>query len=375
MKIIIAIDKFKGSATSAQLSHTIEQTIKDHLPNAQVVTIPVADGGDGTTQALKIALGSKVDSMHAIVSAPLQSMQAIEAEYLIDRSSHTAYMDLATASGISLIPLHMRDAMNASTRGTGEMIMDAIDNGVQNIVLGLGGSATTDGGTGLLSALGIKFLDNNNNIIEPCGSNLIDIATLDLSTVKNSVRNTTFTLLTDVDNQLLGESGAAAVYAPQKGATESQVRLLEKGLANLANFMPVNVPSTPGSGAAGGTAAGMIAFLNANIKPGASTLLEILHFDDLLADANFVITGEGRIDSQTMMGKAPAVIAKSAASQNIPTIALCGSLENNLDTISMGFSQVIAVTPHDIPLQQAMDTTLTLKNVRIAISKLIKSWE
>ncbi len=369
MKIVIAIDKFKGSATSQQLAQVIGDEIIRMLPDAQVVAVPIADGGDGTMQCVKSIIGDRAVTCHVSVAAPLRHLPRVDAQYVID--GDTAYMDLATASGLALVPDGCRNVMGASTFGTGEMIFHAINNGARHIVLGLGGSATCDGGTGILAALGFRFLDKTGNEMAPCGENLAKIERIDNINVESRVLNTRFTLLTDVDNPLFGMKGAAYVFAPQKGATPQQAESLDNGLRHFATLLPSHVAQMPGAGAAGGVTAGMMGLLNATIKPGIEFVLEMVHFDNLIADADLVITGEGRIDSQTLHGKAPAGVLAAAKKQNVPVIAMCGSVAPGTDTTSMGFKQVIAVTPHGMALRQALKTDVTLQNVAHVTRKIL----
>lgn len=370
MNIVIAIDKFKGSATQEQLSCTIENTIRQCVDNAHIAVVPIADGGDGTLHAIRNILGNEVKSKKVKVKAPLTQLPGVDAEYLLDKSTETAFLDLATASGLALVPHDLRDVMRASTAGTGVVIAHAINNGARHIVMGLGGSATNDGGTGILWALGTRFLDKNGNNLEPCGKNLQRIHTVDTSRLSKAVKATCFTLLTDVDNPLYGANGAAYIYAPQKGASPKQVVALDKGLQQLASFMPVNVPEMSGAGAAGGVAAGMMAWLNTTLRSGIDTILEMAHFDEKLRDADLVITGEGRIDRQTVMGKAPAGVLKAAQRQHKPVIALCGSIDQEINVQELGFEQVIPITPPDMPLHEAMQTSITLQNLASAITSI-----
>lgn len=372
MKIVIAIDKFKGSATSQQLSQAIGDEISRLCPDAQVVAVPIADGGDGTMRCVKSILGNRATTCSVSVTAPLQQLPQVEAQYLID--GDTAYMDLATASGLALVPDDCRNAMKASTLGTGEMIAHAISNGARHIVLGLGGSATCDGGTGILAALGFRFLDKEGNLLSPCGESLAKISHINSDKVDSKVLNTQFTLLGDVDNPLYGDNGAAYIFAPQKGASPQQVVQLDEGLKHFATLLPPHIAHLPGAGAAGGVTAGMMALLNASIKPGIDTLLQLAHFDDIISDAHLIITGEGRIDNQTLHGKAPAGVLKAAKKKGIPVVALCGCIAPGTDTTKMGFNQVIAVTPPEMPLNQAMDTKTTILNVAIATRELLFSF-
>lgn len=369
MKVVIAIDKFKGSALSHQLSQVISKEIARLCPSAQVVAVPIADGGDGTMQCIKDVIGDKAETRNISVSAPLRQLPQVDAQYVT--LGDIAYMDLATASGLALVPDCCRDVMKASTFGTGEMIAHAINNGTRHIVLGLGGSATCDSGTGILAALGFKFLDKSGNELSPCGENLIKISSINSGNVDNDVLNTRFTLLSDVDNPLFGINGAAHVFAPQKGASPMQVKQLDEGLKHFATLLPPHIVQQQGAGAAGGVTAGMMAMLNATIKPGIEALLEMAHFDDIISDANLVITGEGRIDNQTLHGKAPAGVLKAAQRKGIPVVALCGCIAPGTDVSKMGFKQVIPVTPPEMPLDQAMNTDVTLRNVAAAIATIV----
>ena len=376
MKIVIAIDKFKGSATSAQLSLCIRQAILEALPKAHVISVPIADGGDGTMQALKQILGKRVMVRTVQVDSFLPDKISLFADYLIDPISHTAYMDLATTCGLALVSPLKRNVMMANTSGAGMMISDAIEQGASHIVLGLGGSATCDGGLGLLNCLGFKFLDNKGNALFPAGCNLHAISHIDTENVNPKLKDTKFTLLTDVDNPLLGSNGAAAVFAPQKGASPQNVEQLERGFINFIRLMPdgEKIASTRGAGAAGGVVAGMTAFLNAIIVHGIDWILEKTDFENTIADAQLIITGEGRIDQQTAMGKAPAGVLRAAQKHDIPVIALCGSIAQGTDVSRLGFSCVSPVTPSGMPIEQAMETHTTLKNVKRAITTIIDNW-
>lgn len=372
MKIVIAVDKFKGCATSQQLAQCIHDTIGSNLPNANIVTVPIADGGDGTMQAFKgIISKHSATSRRIMVPAPLPELPLVDAEYLLESDSMTAYLDLATASGLALVPPQQRDVMRASTYGTGLMISDAMSNGAKHVVMGLGGSASCDAAMGILAALGCTFLDHNNQPLTPCGGSLNNIKRIDTTQLNLSIAHTRFTLLTDVNNPLTGPNGAAAIFAPQKGASPQQVIELEHGLKNFVSFLPAGIDTMSGAGAAGGVAAGMAAFLGATIVPGIDFLLNMAQFNEIIADADLVITGEGRIDNQTMMGKAPAGVLRAAKQFNIPVIALCGSIAPGTNSASLGFSSIIEVSPHDMPLAQAMDTKTTLTNVSNAVGSLV----
>lgn len=374
MKIVVAIDKFKGCANGIDLAHCIERTIKSVMPQATVNCVPVADGGDGTAQALAMLIGDNNINRYSVkVKAPLSQLPLVEAQYFIETATATAYMDLASASGLALVPHHLRDVMSASTFGTGMMILDAIGHGARHVVLGLGGSATCDAATGLLQALGFDFLDAHGRSLNACGAALEKVVHVNSHNVGNDIKNTKFTILTDVNNPLLGHNGCAAVFAPQKGASPLQVQQLERGLSNFSRFMPASVATTSGAGAAGGVAAGMIAFLDASIRQGIDYVLELANFHNLIDGAQLVITGEGRIDDQTSMGKAPWGVLNAAKKQGVPVVAMCGSLAPDTNLDAMGFDQVIAITPPSTPLHVAMNPATTFNNLSKAITTLLQS--
>ena len=371
MNVVIAIDKFKGCATSWQLAEAIKDSIIEKHHDATVTIIPIADGGDGTLNALEFIGGNRVKRVTVRVKGPLPHLPIVDAQYLLDKEKHEAYVELATASGLALVPHAERDVMHASTASTGVVLAHAINRGARHIILGLGGSATTDCGMGLLWSLGVRFLDSDGNSLAPCGKNMMRVKSIDTSGLSQAVKDTRFTLLSDVSNPLYGDNGAACVFAPQKGATARQVKLLDNGLRNMASLMPDGVAHMRGAGAAGGVAAGMLAFLNAKIVPGAQALLDMAGFDSLLDNAQLVITGEGRFDSQTLMGKAPWVVMKASQSHGVPVVALCGSVEAGLDTSQLGFEHIIAVTPPSLPLEEAMDTATALELVKEAVRRIL----
>ena len=347
MNVVIAIDKFKGCATSWQLAEAIKDSIIEKHHDATVTIIPIADGGDGTLNALEFIGGNRVKRVTVRVKGPLPHLPSVDAQYLLDKEKHEAYVELATASGLALVPHAERDVMHASTASTGVVLAHAINRGARHIILGLGGSATTDCGMGLLWSLGVRFLDSDGNSLAPCGKNMMRVKSIDTSGL------------------------SPCVFAPQKGATARQVKLLDNGLRNMASLMPDGVAHMRGAGAAGGVAAGMLAFLNAEIVPGAQALLDMAGFDSLLDNAQLVITGEGRFDSQTLMGKAPWVVMIASQSHGVPVVALCGSVEAGLDTSQLGFEHIIAVTPPSLPLEEAMDTATALELVKETVRRIL----
>lgn len=367
MKVIVACDKFKGSATSAQIDGAVRQGVLDACPAAQVVTVAVADGGDGTVEAVLAAQGGHARRVECRVEAPVPGMDTFVAGYAV--VGDCAVVELAAAGGLALVPPRLRDAMQASSVGAGQQIAHAIAGGCRRVMVGLGGSASTDGGTGLLSSLGFRFLDSDGRELRPCGANLHRIAAVDDSRVPSAVRRTRFTLWTDVTNPLCGPDGSAAVFAPQKGADAAQVAALDSGLRHLAALMPRPVACKPGAGAAGGVGAGLMAWLGAEVRPGADAVLNMAGFDALLIGAALVITGEGRIDSQTASGKVPAAVLRRAHACGVPVAAICGSLAAG--TANMDFDAVLPIVPRPMSLTEAMRPDETLCNARRTAAQIM----
>lgn len=369
MKIVLAIDKFKGSATSVQIANAAKQAIEEFDNSIETEAIPVADGGDGTVDAMLSAL-PVAEIVETAVSAPVASLPPVVARYAIV-GGDTAVMEVAAASGLALVPCHLRNVMRATSAGCGQMIADAYGRGVRHIVLGLGGSATCDGAMGLLDAIGLVFTGADGVRLTPCGENLALIRSIkQTALVRKIAAEVQFTLLSDVTCPLLGTNGAARVFAPQKGASAAEVERLEAGMANFAKFMPRRATVMPGAGAAGGIGAGMAAFLGAEIKPGVEEILKLAHFDSKLRGASLLITGEGRIDAQTAMGKAPEVIAQYGRACGIPVVAICGQLATDAEKLPC-FDQIIPITPPGMSLATAMKPDVTLQNIRTAIRTLL----
>lgn len=365
MKIILAFDKFKGVASSAAVGLAAQSAIHAAYPDARVSFIQCADGGDGTVRALSPRGATEVELS---VCGPLPDMRTRAAFSFTGRS---AVVEMAAASGLALLPEGRRDVMRATSLGTGELILHAIGRlHVEHITLGIGGSASNDCGTGILSALGFRFLDSEGHELPPCGESLIKVAKVDDSRVPPMHKSATYSLVTDVRNPLCGANGAAHVYAPQKGATPEQVIQLEEGARHFATFMPDGVPDAPGAGAGGGTAAGLMAFLGARVLPGAEAVLRACDFDNLIADADLVITGEGRIDASTSFGKVPYAVAKACSKQGVPVVALCGVL---CGAAPEAFTAVRCINPAPINIQEALQPDVCLKRVAYSAVKIIKT--
>jgi glycerate kinase len=316
--VVIAPDKFKGTLTAAQVAEHVAAGLARVRPGARTVIVPVADGGEGTVDAVVAAGYRRVEiGVRGPTGAPVTAGLAFDGT--------TAVIEAAQACGLMLLPPGEFAPVTSTSQGVGELILAAARIGAKRIVLGLGGVATTDGGAGMMRALGAKLFDAAHRELPPGGGALRDLSALDVSAVRD-LTAIEFIVATDVDNPLLGPAGAAAVYAPQKGASPADIAVLEEGLSRWAEAAdPQSVFRTaPGAGAAGGLGFAAMAFLNARVSPGIALLLELLSFEERLKGASLVITGEGRLDAQTLRGKAPAGVAWAAAPHHIPVVAVAG---------------------------------------------------
>jgi glycerate kinase len=355
MKVVLAPNAFKGSLTARAAAKAMAQGVSAAQPDAETVEVPVADGGDGVVDILIGAL--RGEARTATVMGPRGD--PVDATFCYVPSLDLAAIEMASASGLALLPEEQRDPMMTTTYGTGELITAALNLGVDRIVIGIGGSATNDGGIGMASALGVSFLDDADDPVEPVGEALQDIQRIDISGLDNRVRHVRIEAVCDVENPLLGTDGAARVYGPQKGATSEQVEELEAGLGNLAKVIArdlgIDVRTMPGAGAAGGLGAGLLAFVDAELRKGVDLILELVGLDDKLASADLVLTAEGHIDFQTAFGKAPAGVAMRAKARHIPCIAIAGSLGAGLDDLhAIGINAMFSLCPGPVSLDQAM---------------------
>ena len=365
-KVVVASDSFKGCLSSWQVADAVEKGIHDAMPGCDVVKLAVADGGEGSMDALMTTLGGK--PVRLMVCDPLG--RPVEAEYAwIDGS--TAVIEMARASGLTLLAPEERNPLLASTYGTGQLIADALDRGCRRFMICIGGSATNDAGTGMLEALGYRFMDSGGNILKGCGEALGRISSIDFSNVHPALTESEFIVACDVDSPFCGPDGAAYVYGPQKGASPEMVDQLDRGMRHFARiifqFTGVDVTDMPGAGAAGGLGGALKAFLKAEISRGADMVIDAVHFDDAIKDADLVITGEGRIDSQTLAGKLPYVVAKRAAAQNIPVVALCGCSE--VDSLPV-FLSIHPISPVDMPISSAMEPDIASINIMDTVRRI-----
>ncbi len=355
MKIIAAPNAFKGSLTAAGAASAMAAGIRKALPDAEVIRVPVADGGDGLVEVTREVLGG--ERRRLLVTGPLFDL--VEAEFCLVRDRDLAAIEMALASGLALVPEDRRDPTRTTTLGTGELIRAALDLDAERIIVGIGGSATNDGGMGMATALGIRFLDRDGEPVRPVGGSLNQVRHIDMAGRDPRVGRVRIQALCDVTNPLTGPDGAARVYGPQKGATPRQVEELDRGLANLAEViradLGIDVTGLEGGGAAGGLGAGLYAFLGAELVPGIDLLLDLVGLDRKLRDADLVLTGEGQIDFQTAFGKAPAGVAARARARGVPCLALAGSVGRDLGELhGLGIDAVFSICPGPLSLEEAM---------------------
>jgi glycerate kinase len=364
MTITLAFDSFKGSLRSDGVADAFEEGLRTVLPDCEVRKAYVADGGEGTMEAIVRSLNGKI--IETTVSDPIG--RRVIARYGIIDNGQTAVIEMAEASGLTLLKPEERNPMQTTTFGTGELIADAIGRGCRKFLIGIGGSATNDGGTGMLSALGFRFLDNERNPLRGCGSTLAEIVSIDESQAMSELKDCEFVVACDVTAPLYGPNGAAHVFAPQKGADEEMVEKLDKGLMNFAEtirkFNGKDVTDIPGGGAAGGMGAGMCALLNARLERGIDMVLNAIRFDDIITGSSLVVTGEGKIDRQTIMGKAPSGILRRASAQGIPVIAIGGKIDWCDELKESGFAEILSINTNGMPTKKAMQRSIAYENVK-----------
>jgi len=326
VKIVVCPDSFKECASAAKVAAAIAQGCRVARPDAEVLELPLADGGEGTVSALVAATGGQF--LTCRVTGPLG--EPVEARYGLLGDGHTAVIEMAAASGLERVPPGRRDPRVTTTHGTGELVRDALEHGAQSLLLGIGGSATNDGGSGLAAALGVRFLNRDGHELPPGGLALADLASIDLTGLDPRLAGVDVRVACDVDNPLLGPRGASHVYGPQKGATPEIVEQLDAALANYADVVEAafgkSIRDLPGAGAAGGLGFGLVAFCGASLSSGIDLVLDAVQFESHLEGADLVITGEGRLDEQTLQGKTISGVLRRAQSAGVPVVALAGAV-------------------------------------------------
>ena len=355
MKIVVAPNAFKGSLTASQAAAAIARGVREVMPDAEIVEVPVADGGDGTVEALVAAKHGEYRSVQ--VQGPLGD--PVTARYGLIDSGRTGVVEMAAASGLTLIPTERRDPRQASTYGFGQLLEAVRRDGVSEIVAGIGGSATNDAGAGMAQALGYRLLDASGLDLERGGAALARLTRIDSSGFDRRWLSVKVNVACDVTNPLTGPRGASAVYGPQKGADPQAVRELDAALARFATVVERDlgkqVAEIPGAGAAGGLGAGLVAFLEAHLMPGAPLVVEAAGFDEKLTGADLVITGEGQVDEQTAYGKAPGEVAKRAKAAGVPVYLLAGSKGQGWEALKeLGVNSVVTLREEGEDLQQAI---------------------
>ncbi len=356
MKIVVAADSFKGSLSSAELAEAVEKGVHNVYPQAEVIKIPVADGGEGTVEALVDGTSGVYRTIKA--NGPL--MSPVTALYGITGDGKTAVIEMASASGLPLVPTDKRNPMKTTTYGTGELIKDALENGCREFLIGIGGSATNDCGMGMMQALGMKFFDDKGNEVGIGGESLNKAESIDDSQLIAGIKEARFLIACDVDNPLYGENGAAHVYGRQKGADDQMVLELDKGLKHFNSVVErkygFDMNALSGAGAAGGLGGAFAAFLKGVLKPGIDIILDKTGLAEKMKGADFVITGEGRIDFQSVMGKTPVGVSRMAAKQNIPVIAIAGAVTDDSGVVhDHGINSLFSIMNYPISLEDAME--------------------
>lgn len=374
MKIVLAPDSFKGSFSSLEVIEHLEEVARRHFSPLEVVKVPIADGGEGTVDALVTAAKGEYRTVE--VMGPLPEMR-VKAKYGIIHGK-TAVIEMAQASGLPLIPTGKRDPLNATTYGTGELIRKALDEGIRDFIIGIGGSATNDGGIGAAQALGVKFLDRFGKEVGLGGKQLQHIEKIILDNMDPRIKESTITVICDVSNPLTGPHGATAVYGPQKGVTEETFNILESGMKNYERLIKettgMDMSKVPGSGAAGGLGAALVAFFGAVLKPGIDTILDYVRFEELIEGADLVITGEGRIDGQSLYGKVPVGIARRCKSKGVKVIAIVGGMGPGAQKVyDCGIASIMPIVNAPISLDEAIARSQELlKDAADRIFRFIK---
>lgn len=372
-KIVVASDSYKGTISSLEVCDIVKEGILNILEDTQVISIPIADGGEGTVDAFLFALGGK--KIHVTVNGPF--FNSIESYYGILEDKKTAVIEMAAASGLPLAG-EKKNPLKTTTYGTGQLIFDALEKGCTKIIIGIGGSATNDGGIGMAAALGVKFLDIEGNDVTYNGDGIGKIHTINMEGLDQRIKSCNIEVACDVDNPLYGKDGAAYVYASQKGADEDMIKKLDDNLklyaSKVKEYLNIDIQLLKGAGAAGGLGAGLVAFLGAKLRSGIDIILDNANFEDEIKNADLIITGEGKIDSQSLRGKVPIGVAKRSRKYNIPVIAIVGYIDDDVDLVyNMGIDAIFSINrkPQDLSISKDYSKLNLLKTVE-DIMRMIK---
>ncbi|MGV7962931.1 glycerate kinase [Photorhabdus tasmaniensis] len=374
MKIVIAPDSFKESLSALQVAEAIEQGFREIYPRAEYIKLPMADGGEGTVESMVAATDGQV--IHLSVTGPLN--QAVDSFFGVLGDGKTAVIEMAAASGLHLVSMEKRNPLITTTYGTGELILAALNKGVSKIILGIGGSATNDGGAGMMQALGARLLDDCGEELRAGGAALSQLAEIDLSGLDPRLSQTEIIVACDVTNPLCGEFGASAIFGPQKGATPEMVKELDAALRHYGEkiefLTKTKVMDVPGTGAAGGMGASLLGWLNAKLQPGIDIVISTLELEKVVQGADLVITGEGRIDSQTVYGKTPIGVACIAKKYAIPTVALVGGMSQDYNVVhEHGLDAVFSIMPGVCSLSDAL--ACGHQNLRVTARNVAAVWK
>lgn len=369
-KIVLALDSYKGCLSSEEVETCVAEALRERFPECEIKCVPMSDGGEGLLDALKKLLDIRIE--YAPAYDPL--MRKKEARYGILPDGETVVIEMAEINGLPLLSKKDRNPMKTTTFGTGEVILDALSHEYYKFLIGVGGSATNDAGMGMLEDLGVCFLDDNGRKLTASGEAMCKISSMDLTCFERMLSSCTFKVACDVMNPFCGPEGAAYMFASQKGATPEQVKELDEGMNRFADVISKSlgkeVRNVPGAGAAGGLGGACWAFLNAELVSGIDLILDLIDFEKELEDADLVITGEGKSDIQTLLGKVSSGVLKRTSRLNVPTLLLSGKIENQDALLHAGFDRLVEVSPENMPLSEAMKPEVAKENLRRAIREL-----
>lgn len=373
MKVVVAIDSFKGSLSSIEAGQAVKAGVLAAHPDANVIIKPLADGGEGTTDAFIEGLGGQ--RIDLTVTGPMGSPVSCYYGYL--EKDKTAIIEMASASGITLVPAHQKNPLTASTRGVGEMILHALEQGCRHFIIGIGGSATNDAGIGMLKALGYSFLDEQGLDVGEGAQALGKVASIDAKNRHPLLDNCQFRIACDVTNPLCGENGATYIYGPQKGVTEAQKESLDQDMAHFADVTETTLncafKNYPGAGAAGGLGFAFLSYLHASLSPGVELILDAINLSDALNGADIVVTGEGQLDRQTAMGKAPVGVAKLAKEHGAKVLAFSGSVTKEAVACNQaGIDAFFPILRRIVTLEEAMDPSTARSNMTASVEQVFR---